>query len=155
METIEFNEVIKQNIEVVGGLIGVATFEKNGLMDKSRALVDGGTTIKQNEAMLLFETLTHKCFVDIYICHAYRKPVRASLMVSSETVQITARVSYINGSIGNAEFYYSKLENGNWGIYVKNLQAGVVSISCVPVSGIKPLMNLSTLPDDAKLFTEG
>ena len=133
----------------------MATFEKNGLMDKSRALVNSGTTINKNEAMLLFETQTHRCFVDIYIYHAYREPVRASLMVSSEAVKITARVSYINGSIGNAEFYYSKLGNENWGIYVKNLQFGVVGISCAPVSGVKPLMNLSTLPDDAKLFTEG
>ena len=32
METIDFNEVIKQNIEVVGGLLGGVTKEKSGLM---------------------------------------------------------------------------------------------------------------------------
>lgn len=35
METIEFNEVIKQNIEVVGGLLPEVTVEKNGLMSKN------------------------------------------------------------------------------------------------------------------------
>lgn len=34
METIDFNEVIRDNIEVVGGLIGTATSSKDGLMPK-------------------------------------------------------------------------------------------------------------------------
>jgi hypothetical protein len=35
METIDFNEVIRDNIEVVGGLLPVVTTERNGLMDKN------------------------------------------------------------------------------------------------------------------------
>lgn len=34
METIDFNEVIRDNIEVVGGLIGTANANQNGLQSK-------------------------------------------------------------------------------------------------------------------------
>ncbi len=37
METIDFNQVIKDNISVVGGLIGTVTQEKNGLVPSYRA----------------------------------------------------------------------------------------------------------------------
>ena len=42
METIDFNEVIKQNIEVVGGLIGVATSTQNGLVSKDWCSLKSG-----------------------------------------------------------------------------------------------------------------
>lgn len=39
METIDFNEVIRDNIEVVGGLLPVASKEENGLMSKSDKII--------------------------------------------------------------------------------------------------------------------
>ena len=42
METIDFNEVIRDNIEVVGGLIGVATSTQNGLVSKDWCFPKGG-----------------------------------------------------------------------------------------------------------------
>ena len=45
METIDFNEVIRDNIEVVGGLIGTATTNQDGLMPAFRSM-----TIHYNNA---------------------------------------------------------------------------------------------------------
>ena len=39
METIDFNEVIRDNIEVVGGLLPLASKEQNGLMSKSDKII--------------------------------------------------------------------------------------------------------------------
>lgn len=137
-------------------LLPVATSNRDGLLPKSRALIDTSVTLPSNSSMLLFDTETHKCFVDVYLYHAYRAPIRASLIVQSEPEQILCKVAYINGDSSKAEFYYSKQANGKWGVYVKNLQNGVMAVTCEPVAGINTaIMTISNLPSDAKKIDEG
>lgn len=61
METIDFNEVVRDNIEVVGGLLQSGDLTKNGLMPMGRSFKIYTGTMKEfgNDANLL-----HK-FVDI------------------------------------------------------------------------------------------
>jgi len=51
METIDFNEVIRDNIEVVGGLLPTASQEQNGLLEKSMYTILEKKTTATNYAM--------------------------------------------------------------------------------------------------------
>ena len=49
METIDFNEVIRDNIEVVGELIGVANSTQNGLVSKNWCFPKGMAVTPEQE----------------------------------------------------------------------------------------------------------
>ena len=150
METIDFNEVIRdpETISVVGELLSEATTEKKGLMPSYRADKSTSVLLDQNACILLFQTRSHKCFVDVYCYHAYRNLVRASLMVSSESTICNGTVAFINGGSATTEFYYAKLTGDSWGIYMKNLQ-GSLNVCCIPGSGATLLMQTAELPENA------
>ena len=61
METIDFNEVIRdpETISVVGGLIGVATSEKDGLMSKNGYMYRGTIASVDNLGQLIQSGFYH------------------------------------------------------------------------------------------------
>lgn len=132
----------------MGELLSEATTEKKGLMPSYRADKATSVLLNKDASVLLFKTQAHKCFVDVYCYHAYRTLVRASLMVSSESTICKTSLSYINGGSTLTEFYYAKLQEGGWGIYMKNLQ-GSLNVCCIPGSGATLLMQTAELPENA------
>lgn len=66
METIEFNEVIKQNIEVVGGLLPRVSFDNDGFLTKENYGGNVFVKIQQGKAISICDKNTKYFSIDIY-----------------------------------------------------------------------------------------
>ena len=62
METIDFNEVIKQNIEVVGELLPTVTTKSNGLMDSRTYLLSTKALVNKSFKIWTLKQFQHALF---------------------------------------------------------------------------------------------
>ena len=127
METIDFNEVIRDNIEVVGELIGLANGEKNGLMSYYAAKVTGLGTIKSisNKQFIKITKLEARAWVIGYceiICFrtaSFEKQKTTKILVPMSTdsqTQQVAKPTFLCGESGEVELYKDSSNN----LYVKH-----------------------------------
>lgn len=151
METIEFNEVIKQNIEVVGGLIGVASASKNGLMQKTNVPQSTLLSETSGTSILIAEVLGYANF-DFIFNHSYRKGSYYRLIVGSERDVMKAN-KIVVGNIDQCDFYYRKEQSGNWGIYAKTKSESAMMLTVNNFSTFNTVLEMKMvykeIPSDA------
>lgn len=151
METVEFNEVIKQNIEVVGGLIGVASASKNGLMQKTNVPQNTLLSETSGTSILIAEVLGYSNF-DFIFNHSYRKGSCYRLIVGSEREVMKANKIVI-GDIDQCDFYYRKEQSGNWGIYAKTKSESAMMLTVNNFSTFNAILEMKMvykeIPSDA------
>lgn len=102
----------------VGELIGVASASKNGLMQKTNVPQSISLSDSLGVSILIAEVLGYSNF-DIIFNHSYRKGSYYRLIIGSERDVMKAN-KIVVGNIDQCDFYYSKEQSGNWGIYAKN-----------------------------------
>ena len=102
----------------MGGLIGVASASKNGLMQKTNVPQSISLSDSLGVSILIAEVLGYSNF-DIIFNHSYRKGSYYRLIIGCERDVMKAN-KIVVGNIDQCDFYYRKEQSGNWGIYAKN-----------------------------------
>lgn len=153
METIDFNTVIAENISVVEGLIGTVNLNKNGLMSKGQnVFANSSGSMPANSYMYLCKVNTNPSYIDIFLTHTYRSPVRLSVTVAYEPGKAVCGKSFVIGTESLAELYYNIVDDG-CELYVKNLQSGPMVVAAFIYKGVfEAPMSIEELPTNAIKF---
>lgn len=109
-------------------------------------------SIASNSYMYLCKVNTNTSYIDIFLTHPYRLPVRLSVVVAYEPGKTVCGKSFVIGTESLAELYYNIVDDG-CELYVRNLQNGpMVVIAFIYRGVLKAPMSIEELPSSAVKF---
>ena len=135
----------------MGELIGVATINKDGLMQKTNVPQSISLSDSVGISVLIAEVLGYSNF-DIILNHSYRTGSYYRLIIGSEREVMKAN-KIVVGNIDQCDFYYRQEQSGNWGIYAKNKIGNAMMLTVnnfsTFISSVKMKMEYKEIPSDA------
>ena len=135
------------------GLIGTVKLNKDGLMPKGQnVFANSSSSMPANSYMYLCKVNTNPSYIDIFLTHTYRSPVRLSVTVAYEPGKVVCGKSFVIGTKSLAELYYNIVDDG-CELYVKNLQSGTMAVTAFIYRGVSEApMSIEELPSNAIKF---
>lgn len=131
----------------LGGLIGTATANKDGLMPAGQVFTNPGRALNAGQVCLLSTSRYTNAF-NIIVWHPWRGMASYHILLSDDSSKATYKVIALS-NLSSQKFYVTISDNKTISIYLKNNSEGPMNLSIQPVTSFKTTPVIATLPEDA------
>ena len=131
----------------LGGLIGTATANKDGLMPAGQVFTNPGSALNAGQVCLL-STSEYSAVYNVVVWHPWRGIASYHILLSNDSSKATYKVIALS-NLSSQKFYVTISDNKTISIYLKNNSEGPMNLSIQPVTSFKTTPVITTLPEDA------
>lgn len=131
----------------LGGLIGTATANKDGLMPAGQVFTNPGSALNAGQVCLL-STSEYSVAYNVVVWHPWRRIASYHILLSNDSSKATYKVIALSNLLSQ-KFYVTISDNKTISIYLKNNSEGPMNLSIQPVTSFKTTPVITTLPEDA------
>lgn len=131
----------------LGGLIGTATANKDGLMPAGQVFTNPGRALNAGQVCLL-STSRYASAFNIIVWHPWRGIASYHILLSDDSSKAIYKIIALS-NLSSQKFYVTISDNKTISIYLKNNSEGPMNLSIQPVTSFKTTPVITTLPEDA------
>ena len=131
----------------LGGLIGTATANKDGLMPAGQVFTNPGRALNAGQVCLL-STSRYASAFNIIVWHPWRGIASYHILLSNDSSKATYKVIALS-NLSSQKFYVTISDDKTISIYLENNSEGPMNLSIQPVTSFKTTPVITTLPEDA------
>lgn len=131
----------------LGGLIGTATANKDGLMPAGQVFTNPGSALNAGQVCLL-STSKYASAFNIIVWHPWRGIASYHILLSDDSSKAIYKIIALS-NLSSQKFYVTISDNKTISIYLKNNSEGPMNLSIQPVTSFKTTPVITTLPEDA------
>lgn len=131
----------------LGGLIGTATANKDGLMPAGQVFTNPGSALNAGQVCLL-STSRYASAFNIIVWHPWRGIASYHILLSDDSSKAIYKIIALS-NLSSQKFYVTISDNKTISIYLKNNSEGPMNLSIQPVTSFKTTPVITTLPEDA------
>lgn len=131
----------------LGGLIGTATANKDGLMPAGQVFTNPGSALNAGQVCLL-STSRYVIAFNIIVWHSWRGIASYHILLSNDSSKATYKVIALS-NLSSQKFYVTISDDKTISIYLENNSEGPMNLSIQPVTSFKTTPVIATLPEDA------
>ena len=131
----------------LGGLIGTATANKNGLMPAGQVFTNPDRALNAGQVCLL-STSEYSAVYNVVVWHPWRGIASYHILLSNDSSKAIYKVIALS-NLSSQKFYVTISDDKTISIYLKNNSEGPMNLSIQPVTSFKTTPVIATLPEDA------
>lgn len=131
----------------LGGLIGTATANKDGLMPAGQVFTNPDSALNAGQVCLL-STSRYVIAFNIIVWHSWRGIASYHILLSNDSSKAIYKVIALS-NLSSQKFYVTISDDKTISIYLKNNSEGPMNLSIQPVTSFKTTPVIATLPEDA------
>ena len=132
---------------LLGGLIGTATANKDGLMPAGQVFTNPDRALNAGQVCLL-STSRYVIAFNIIVWHSWRGIASYHILLSNDSSKAIYKVIALS-NLSSQKFYVTISDDKTISIYLKNNSEGPMNLSIQPVTSFKTTPVIATLPEDA------
>ena len=133
--------------KVLGGLIGTATANKDGLMPAGQVFTSPSRALNAGQVCLL-STSKYSVVYNVVVWHPWRGIASYHILLSNDSSKATYKVIALS-NLSSQKFYVTISDDKTISIYLENNSEGPMNLSIQPVTSFRTTPVIATLPEDA------
>lgn len=130
----------------MGGLIGIATPEKNGLMPAGQVFT--GLYALYSSQVCLLSTSKYSIAFNVIIWHAWRGMASYHVLLTNDSAKAVYKVIALS-NLPSQKFYVTISDNKIISLYLKNDSVGPMNVAIQPVTYFETIPVVTPLPENA------
>lgn len=131
----------------VGGLIGIATPEKDGLIPAGQVFTGPRYALNSSQVCLL-STSNYSIAFNVIIWHAWRGIASYHVLLTNDSAKAVYKVIALS-NLPSQRFYVTISDNKIISLYLKNNSEGPMNVAIQPVTYFRTIPVVTPLPEDA------
>lgn len=131
----------------LGGLIGTATANKDGLMPAGQVFTSPSRALNAGQVCLL-STSEYSVVYNVVVWHPWRGIASYHILLSNDSSKATYKVIALS-NLSSQKFYVTISDDKTISIYLENNSEGPMNLSIQPVTSFRTTPVIATLPEDA------